>query len=115
MNDTVRWPPAEVVITWPPPATEDAPAIPRHATDLVPVGNAADFVADATAKPQRRKARGARKPTLVSVAKQVRKAGIEVARYEIGPDGKIVVVPGKPEATEVDNPWLAEIKKQTMQ
>jgi hypothetical protein len=37
-----------------------------------------------------------RKPSLVSVAKQVAKAGIEVARYEVDPDtGKISVVIGK--------------------
>jgi hypothetical protein len=38
-----------------------------------------------------------RKPTLASVAKQAAKAGIEVARYEVAPDGKIIIVPGKPE------------------
>ena len=40
-----------------------------------------------------------RKPTLVSVAKQADKAGIEVARYEVEPDGKINVVTGKSEST----------------
>lgn len=33
-----------------------------------------------------------RKPTLASVAKQAAKAGIGVARFEVDPDGKIVVV-----------------------
>jgi ketosteroid isomerase-like protein len=47
-----------------------------------------------TAKPERE--RRERKPTLASVAKQAIKAGIEVARYEVEPDGKIVVVTGKP-------------------
>jgi len=36
-----------------------------------------------------------RKPTLASVAKQAKKAGIDVARYEVEPD-KIIVVVGKP-------------------
>ena len=38
-----------------------------------------------------------RKVTLASVAKQANKAGIAVARYEIEPDGKIIVVTGKPD------------------
>jgi hypothetical protein len=62
------------------------------------------------AKPAQRKHR-ARKPTLASVAKQAIKAGIEVARYEVEPDGKIVVVPGnKPapeQADDLDN-WIAK-------
>ncbi len=37
--------------------------------------------------------RRARKPTLASVAKQASKAGVEVARYEVEPDGKISVIP----------------------
>jgi hypothetical protein len=60
----------------------------------------------ATAKPERR--RRPRKPTLASVAKQVSKAGIEVARYEVDPDGKIIVVTGKPDGannTEGANEW----------
>jgi hypothetical protein len=87
---TVIWPPHfPLEIRWPPPE------------------RAADPIR------RRRKARGARKPTLVSIAKQAAKAGIEVARYEIDPDGKIIIVTGKPEATEADNPWLTEIKKRT--
>ena len=47
-----------------------------------------------------------RRPTLASVARQVTKAGIEVARYEIDADGKIAVVPGKPEIAPNDrNEW----------
>jgi hypothetical protein len=51
--------------------------------------------------------RSPRKPTLLSVARQARKAGIEVARYEIEPSGKIVVVTGKGDSVsvEADNPW----------
>jgi hypothetical protein len=47
-----------------------------------------------------------RRPTLLSVAKQAKKAGIEVARYEIEPSGKIVVVTGKPDSADgTQNPW----------
>ena len=47
-----------------------------------------------------------RRPTLASVARQVTKAAIEVARYEIDADGKIAVVPGKPEIAPNDrNEW----------
>jgi hypothetical protein len=55
------------------------------------------------------KKRSPRKPTLLSVAKQARKAGIEVARYEIEPSGKIVVVTGKGDwvSVEANNPWDA--------
>jgi hypothetical protein len=52
------------------------------------------------------KKRSPRKPTLLSVAKQARRAGIEVARYEIEPSGKIVVVTGKPDSADgTQNPW----------
>ncbi len=56
------------------------------------------------AKPKR----GPRKPTLASVAKQASKAGIEVARYEVEPDGKIIVVTGKP---EIDNAPDADVSE----
>jgi len=50
-----------------------------------------------------------RKLTLLSIAKQAQKAGIEVARYEIEPSGKIVVVTGKGDwaSVEANNPWDA--------
>jgi hypothetical protein len=50
------------------------------------------------------------KPTLVGVARQARKAGLEVARYEIEPDGKISVVTGKPEPEQTNDldKWLAK-------
>jgi tRNA1(Val) A37 N6-methylase TrmN6 len=56
-----------------------------------------------------------RKPKLASVAKQASKAGIEVARYEIRPDGSIVIVTDKGESTEASNPWLAEAERLTKQ
>jgi hypothetical protein len=39
-----------------------------------------------------------RKPTLASVAKQASKAAIPVARYEVKPDGTIVIVTSEPSA-----------------
>jgi hypothetical protein len=45
-----------------------------------------------------------RKPTLASVAKQANKAAIPVARYEVKPDGTVVVVTGMPTPIEA-NPW----------
>jgi hypothetical protein len=56
-----------------------------------------------------RKRRG-RRPTLVGVAKAAAKAGLEVARYEVEPDGKIVVVIGKlGTATVNENEWDLDI------
>jgi len=54
-----------------------------------------------------KKPRSPRKPTLLSVAKQARKAGIEVARYEIE-NGKIIVVVGKPH----DTPAQTELDRE---
>ena len=56
-----------------------------------------------------RKSKRHRKPTLASVAKQANKAGIDVARYEVKPDGTVAVVTGKPEVSET-NPWLDDLK-----
>lgn len=60
-------------------------------------------------------ARKPRRPTLASVAKQANRAAIAVARYEIKPDGTIVIVTGQGESTEPENPWLAELRKETKQ
>ena len=56
-----------------------------------------------------------RKPTLTSVAKQASKAAIPVARYEVKPDGTIVVVTGESEPAKSENPWLAELPQETKQ
>jgi hypothetical protein len=70
---------------------------------------------EATSKPPRRQRqprdqeRAKHKPTLASVAKQASKAGIEVARYELKPDGTVVIVTGTPEPPTESNPWLAGI------
>ena len=59
------------------------------------------------------KKRNSRKPTLLSVARQARKAGIEVARYEVEPSGKIVVVTGKGDSADVTaNPWDAVLSRK---
>jgi hypothetical protein len=63
-----------------------------------------DALRAATGKP--------RKPTLASAAKQARKLGIAVARYEMKPDGTVVIVTGNPETAEPENPWLAELRKK---
>jgi hypothetical protein len=63
----------------------------------------------ATAENTAPRLRKSRRPTLTSVSKQASRAGIEVARYEIKPDGTVVVVTGKSEATE-PNPWLDDLK-----
>jgi hypothetical protein len=60
----------------------------------------------ATPEPRRRQ----RKPTLASVAKQASKAALEVARYEVRPDGTVVVVTGKSEKSTEPNPWLDDLK-----
>ena len=60
--------------------------------------------------PKLRKPRSQRRPTLASVAKQASKAGVEVARYEVKPDGTVVVVTGQPEPSEANNPWLDDLK-----
>jgi hypothetical protein len=53
-----------------------------------------------------------RKPTLLSIARQAQKAGIEVARYEVEPSGKIIVITSKDGTGGVEpNPWGAKIAK----
>jgi hypothetical protein len=54
-------------------------------------------------------------PTLASVAKQAGKAGIDVARYEVKPDGTVIVVTGAGEqrqGNEVDE-WIAKHASKT--
>jgi hypothetical protein len=53
-----------------------------------------------------KKQRKPHRPSLLSVAKQAKKAGIEVARFEVEPSGKIVVVTSKGDSASVEpNPW----------
>ena len=65
---------------------------------------ALDLVVGSAAKPKRQRKR---RPTLVGIAKQAARAGLEVARYEVDVDGKISVVTGKPEvaSNETPNEW----------
>jgi len=71
-----------------------------------------DISATRTKKPRK-----PRRPTLASVAKQASKTGIPVARYEVQPDGTVVVVTGKPEPAAPGNAWpLDEFRtKETKQ
>src|SRR5262245_32645154 len=69
----------------------------------------------ASQPPKSSKPRKPRKPTLARVAREASKAGIEVARYEVKPDGTVVAVVGKPEPTEGTNPWLADLDKVKQQ
>jgi hypothetical protein len=65
-------------------------------------------------KPSTAKVQRKRRPTLASMKKQAAKAGIEVARYEIKPDGTAVYVPGTSESSE-PNPWLADLQRKETQ
>src|SRR5262245_44022225 len=51
------------------------------------------------------RARKPRRPTLASVSKQANKAAIPVARYEVKPDGTVVVVTGGGSDAAEINPW----------
>jgi hypothetical protein len=46
-----------------------------------------------------------KRPTLAGVAKQAAKAGIDVARYEVAPDGTITIVIGKPRSAPASSSW----------
>jgi hypothetical protein len=52
------------------------------------------------------------KSTVKLTSRQAQKAGIEVARYEVEPSGKIIVITSKGDSAGVEpNPWNAEIAK----
>ena len=64
-------------------------------------------------EPRPREPRGPRAPTLASVAKQASKAAIAVARYEVKPDGTIIVTPGELRLADTDSPWpTADLRKK---
>ena len=71
-----------------------------------------DISATRTKKPRK-----PRKPTLTSIARAAGKAAIAVARYEVKPDGTVVVVTGNPEPAAAGNAWpLDEFRtKETKQ
>jgi hypothetical protein len=59
---------------------------------------------------KRERERKRQRPTLASVSKAAVKAALAVARYELRPDGTIVVVTGTPEPSPESNPWLDDPK-----
>jgi hypothetical protein len=61
-------------------------------------------------QPEQPRHRRQRRPTLASVAKQASKAAIAVARYEVRPDGTVIIVTGTPEPSTESNPWLDDLK-----
>jgi len=84
-----------------PPLPSTAEPLPEWLKRSKPLTHPLPLPADGPRKP--------RKPTLESVAKQASKAAIPVARYEVKPDGSIVIVTGQGESTE-PNPWLDGLK-----
>ena len=47
-----------------------------------------------------------RRPSVTSIVKQATKAGVVVARIEVEPTGKITIVTGNGDSTDVTaNPW----------
>ena len=102
------------------PVPADAPLpvaepLPEWLKRSKPLTHALPLPADYGPRTPAEGARKPRRPTLASVAKQANKAAIAVARYEIKPDGTIVLVTGQGESTEPENPWLAELPKETKQ
>ena len=63
------------------------------------------------------KKRSPRKPTLLSVDRQAKKARIPVEKYEVKPDGTIIVhrISDHDIAKYNENPWLADIERLTKQ
>jgi hypothetical protein len=107
-------------ISLPPLAPLLSPELGGAAYDEATIQNILRDALDATkplppAQTPAEDARKPRRPTLTSVAKQAQKAAIAVVRYEVKPDGTVVVVAGAPEPTEASNPWFADLPKETKQ
>jgi hypothetical protein len=123
-DHTIEIPPEDRTIVIPPRRPDDyAVALPggrrlwvSHPLSVEDVPGLLDIILRAwSATPanlsgNRYRQRKPRRPSLASVAKQASRAGIEVVRYEIKPDGSVVVVIGEPESTALENPWLADLK-----
>jgi hypothetical protein len=128
-DHTIEIPPEDRTIVIPPRRPDDyAVALPggrrlwvSHPLSVEDVPGLLDIIlrewsaARANLSGNRHRQRKPRRPSLASVAKQASKAGIEAARYEIKPDGSVVVVTGEPESTALENPWLADLRKKTKQ
>jgi hypothetical protein len=126
-DHTIEIPPEDRTIVIPPRRPDDyAVALPggrrlwvSHPLSVQDVPGLLDILlrawSAARANLSGNRQRKPRRPSLASVAKQASKAGIEVARYEIKPDGSVVVVTGEPESTALENPWLADLPKKTKQ
>src|SRR5262249_58239247 len=65
-----------------------------------------------TLVPAKRAPARKRLPTLASVVKQAKTAGIDIAHIEIKPDRTIVIVPGQGEPAEAENPWRAQFQRK---
>jgi hypothetical protein len=106
-------PPEDRIIVVPPRTPDDCVvalpdgrrfwvSLPPEVREWLPHDRARDVLELPSPSKQRRHQR---KPTLSSVAKHARKAAIAVARYEVKPDGSIVIVTAEGELLEASNPW----------
>jgi len=121
-DHTIEIPPEDRTIVIPPRRPDDyAVALPggrrlwvSHPLSVEDVPDLLDIIlgewSAALANLSGNRQRKPRRPSLASVAKQARKAGLEVARYEVKPDNTVIVVIGEPESTALENPWLADLK-----
>ena len=68
---------------------------------------------DLASLPKPRKSDKPTKNRKPNVIQQARTAGIDVARIEMKPDGTVVIITGKPEPAEPENPWpLADFQRK---
>jgi hypothetical protein len=115
-------PPDDYIIEVPPPGPDDCVvalpdgrrfwvSLPPEVRAWLPHDRARDVLELLSPSKQCRRPRKLRRPTLASVAKQARKAAIAVARYEVKPDGSIIVVTTEGEPIEASNPWLVDLSK----
>ena len=112
-NSTISLSPARAAIRQASDALADSTAQLTKMTTALKTATAIAGVAKTlVASLATRRGKRARKPTLVSVSKDARKAGIDVSRYEVKPDGTITIVTGKPEAAAPENPWLVELRNK---
>jgi hypothetical protein len=70
------------------------------------------FAADLVAADQTKRQRRARRVSLSAVAKQANRAALDVTRYEVKPDGTVIIHTGEPDTgkqpgNELDE-WIAK-------